>query len=413
MTHGLAAARRVATARPWLSVVVLLALIGAGLLTYRQLRPSAAATTPTRTSTLVTVSTGTVQAAVSTTGTISPADEDDVSFASSATVTSVRVKTGERVKKGQVLGTIGTLALRSSLAQARAALADARSTLTTARDSGTSTAAQLAADKASVSTARSAVRAARTALAGAVLRSPIAGQVAEVNVQRGDTSGGSGTSNSAGTKSTTASTPTASSASTATSSGDFVVVGLKRWTASASVDDTEVGLVRKGDQAQLTTDNVTGRVFGIVSSVSVLADSSSGSASYPVEIAITGSPAGLHDGASATVSIVYKQATNVLTVSSAAIHRDATKPYVYVSKNGVKTKTTVTTGLSSGALTQIKSGLKAGDKVYLETITLPSGSTPTGSLPSGSSRQGFPTGGGFGGGGFGGGGFGGRSGGGS
>jgi macrolide-specific efflux system membrane fusion protein len=175
---------------------------------------------------------------------------------------------------------------------------------------------------------------------------------------------------------------------------------MKKWTASASVDDTEVGLVHKGDQAQLTTDNVSGRVFGIVRSVSVLSDSSSGSASYPVEIAITGSPKGLHDGASATISIFYKQVSNVLTVPTTAIHRDTSTPYVYVSQNGTKAKVGVKTGISSGGTTQIVSGLKAGQQVYVQTFSRTSGTTPT----SGQSRStsGYP---GSGSGGYPGGGF--------
>jgi multidrug efflux pump subunit AcrA (membrane-fusion protein) len=157
------------------------------------------------------------------------------------------------------------------------------------------------------------------------------------------------------------------------------VIGGKKWTVSASVDDTQVDLVARNDQVQITTDASSTPVFGTVRSVSVMASSSSTSASYPVDISVTGSPSGLHDGEAATVSIIYKQHTNVLTVSTAAIHSDGSAKYVYVDDNGSQAKRTVRTGLSSDGTTEIKSGLKSGDQVYVETVTLPtsrsSGST--------------------------------------
>jgi hypothetical protein len=107
----------------------------------------------------------------------------------------------------------------------------------------------------------------------------------------------------------------------------------------------------------------------------------------------------LHDGESATVTIIYKAVSNVLTVPTLAVHRDSSSPYVYVSHNGAKTKVSVKTGLSSGSTTQIRSGLKSGQQVYVQTFTRSSGTTPT----TGQSRSsyGYPGGGQFPGGGSG------------
>lgn len=361
----------------------------------------------------VAVATGTVRASVSTTGTLSPADEKDVSFSSSGTVTSLRVSQGQRVKKGQLLATIDKVSLKATLAQDRASLASAKAQLAAAKDDSSSTSAQLSADKASVKTAKSSVAAAKKALKGARLKSPINGTVATVNVSKGD-SVGSSDGSSGGNVSTASSSSDSSSSSG--SSADFVIIGGKKWTVSASVDDTEVGLIKKGDQAQLTLDSSTAMVFGTVRSVSILASSSSSSsaASYPVDITVTGSPSGLHDGQSATVSIIYKQKTNVLTVSAAAVHSDGTSKYVYLDDNGTKVKRTVQTGLTgSDGTVEITSGLKAGDEVYVETVTLPRTTTGSSSTESGSNSGRFPGGstGGFPGGGSGnfpGGGFGGN-----
>jgi multidrug efflux pump subunit AcrA (membrane-fusion protein) len=389
---------RLITARPWLSVVILVVLAGAGsgVCLINRGDPVAEAQATAR---LVSVTRGTVRSSVSTTGTISPADEKDVSFGSAGKITSVRVSVGDKVRKGRVLGTIDRLSLRATLAQDRASLASAKAQLAAAQDDSTSSSAQLSADKASIKTAKAEVDAAVTALDDATLRSPIAGTVATVNVAKGDTTGSSQPASSSTAAAST------SSSSSSSSTADFVVIGAKRWTVSASVDDTQVGLISKGDQAQLTTDNATGTVFGTVKSVSVLSSSSSGSATYPVDIAVTGSPAGLHDGASATVSIIYRQLSNVLTVPSLAIHSTGISKYVYLDKNGARVQTTVTTGLSSAGTTQIKSGLSSGDQVYVDVLrTAGTGTSTTGNSQTGTTgRFGGGFGGGFEGGGFGGG----------
>ena len=426
-------ARRIVTVRPWVSAVVVLLIVAAVVCAFVFTGGSsgAAAGGVQTTTSLTAVSTGTVKATVSTTGTFAAADTKDVSFGSAAEITSVKVAEGDKVTKGQVLGTIATVGLKQTLAQARATLATAKSTLASAEDSSTTTATQLAADKASVASATSSVTDAEAALAGAILTSPIAGTVATVNVATGDQASGSGSSSTSSTGSSTSSTgstgtgsgtgssgsgstgtgstgggtSTSSSTSTSTSSGDFVIVGGKSWTVSATVDDTEVGNIAKGDQVQITTDNVTGTVFGLVSSVAVLSSGSSTSASYPVTIAVTGSPTGLHDGASATAQIIYKQVTNVPTVPTTAVHTTGATSYVYLDKSGTKTKQTVKIGLSSGGTTQITSGLSTGQQVYVTTVRRTTGAgtgTGTGSTTRGGTGGGY-TGGGFPGGGTGGG----------
>jgi hypothetical protein len=147
---------------------------------------------------------------------------------------------------------------------------------------------------------------------------------------------------------------------------------------------------------QITTDNVTGTVFGLVSSVAVLSSGSSTSASYPVTIAVTGTPTGLHDGASATASIIYKQVTNVPTVPTTAVHTSGTASYVYLDKSGKKTEQTVKTGLSSGGTTQITSGLETGQQVYVTTVRRTTGTgtrTGTGSTTRNGGTGGYPGGG--------------------
>ena len=134
---------------------------------------------------------------------------------------------------------------------------------------------------------------------------------------------------------------------------------------------------------------------------------SSGIATYPVTLEVTGSPAGLAIGANAQVSIIVKQLTDVLVVPRGAVHQVAGKSVVYEMAGDKQVAHPVTVGLSAGGQTQIIDGLGAGT-----SVVLPAAPTGTGSAGAGRGA-GFGGGaGGFGGGGFGGGGFGGGGGGG-
>jgi hypothetical protein len=102
--------------------------------------------------------------------------------------------------------------------------------------------------------------------------------------------------------------------------------------------------------------------------------------------------------------------SNVLTVPSLAVHQVDGTSVVYVSSNGTasgkQTAKRVTTGLSSGGVVQITSGLAEGDPVLIQVATSARSRTGTTNRTTSGTGRGFG-GGGFGGGGFGGGGFGG------
>ena len=185
--------------------------------------------------------------------------------------------------------------------------------------------------------------------------------------------------------------------------------GRRAMIAVASVDDTEVGQVKTGDQAVITPDGATTPVYGTVSTVAMLASGSS-VPSYPVTIAVTGSPSGLYAGAGSSVSIIVKQLSNVLTVPTTAIHYTSTGAAVYEMSGGKQVSHPITTGTTESGYTQVLSGLSAGDQVVVATTTR-AGSGGSGGSGSGGTgttgRGGF---GGFGGGGAGGAGLGGGAG---
>jgi multidrug efflux pump subunit AcrA (membrane-fusion protein) len=402
--------------------LVVLAAGGLFLLTHR----TATAATQPRT---VTVSHGTVQQTVQATATVEPAVEDDESFASAGTVDRVPVSVGESVTAGQLLASLDPRSLESQLALARAVVTEAQAQVTAASASGSASQlaaanAQLAADQAKVDQAQQAVSQAR-------LTSPIDGVVAAVNVKVGSTVAGGSSTGSAATASAGAArssgsggAPGASAESSAVSaaagsssagssgsgsSGAVTVISTRSWLVQTQVSSTDLPRLRKGMQAQIEPSGSRTTVFGTVDTIGIVASSSSsGTSQFPVTIAVTGTPAGLYAGTSASVSILVKQLDDVLTVPTAALSSSGSRTTVTVLRSGAEAVVPVTIGRVFGARTEITSGLSDGAQVVLpDTLDVrgATGSAGTGGTgTTGSTRtRGSGGTGGFGGGGFGGG----------
>jgi macrolide-specific efflux system membrane fusion protein len=365
-------------AHPWLAggvaVVVLAGGGSAGYFLTRNDKAAAATTTTTQT-----VATGTVRQSVSATGTLAPASEENLNFSVSGEVTKVAVSEGQHVKKGQTLATIDSASLSATVAQAESTVASDEARVDDDSTNGASD-TQVAADKAALTAAKNQLTSARSQLASATMTSPINGVVATVNLTVGESVSGSAASNPNGSSDS-------SSSDNSSSDPQILVISTNSWLVNATVDATSVGLIKKGNQAQLTVTGASDTVYGTISSIGLVSSSTSGTASYPVVVDVTGSPSGMHDGANVTATLIYKQVTNVLVVPTIALHRNANGgQYVEQVKNGKTVQTTVRVGIASGGQTQIVSGLSAGDKIIVPQVTLGRGGTGNngnGNIPKG------------------------------
>jgi membrane fusion protein, macrolide-specific efflux system len=388
-------------------VAVVLAAVGVGIWATGG---SSSASTPTFQ--LVAAASSTLRQTVSSTGTIEPAQQANLNFAASGQVTSVAVTVGQKIKAGQVLAKVSSASLSANVAQAEATQASDASKLSSDQAAGSAvTAAQLTADETAVTAAKNQVTDAEQTLAEANLTSPITGVVAAVSLSVGQEVSGAGSSNSGtpgsggGSSNASASSSDSSAAGTSTSStAQVVVISTSSYVVNATVDDTEVGSVQAGDQAVIIPDGATNSVYGLVSSVGLIASTTSGVATYPVTIAVTGNPGGLYPGASATVTLVVKQLNNATTVPTDALHYTSGGAVVYEMVKGRQVSHPVTVGMTSAGETQIVSGLSVGTEVVVPRLR--TGGATTGGTTRGT-RGGFGGGGGGGGFGGGGGGFGG------
>ncbi len=402
---------------PWVAggtAVVIVAGTGLGIYFGTRTGSSAAkATTTTQT-----VSTGTIRQSVSATGTLAPAQEQSLDFGVSGTVTHVYAAVGKKVTKGQALASVDSASLAATVAQAQASVASAQARVDDdVTNSATDT--QTNADEASLTAAKNQLASAKAQLKSATMTSPIDGVVAEVNLSIGQSVSGSGSgsgSNSGGGNGL------GGGSNSSSSGAQVLVISRDTWIVNATVDATSVGLIKAGNQAQLAVDGASQTLYGTIASIGLVSSSSSGTASYPVVVDVTGAQSGLHDGAGVTATLIYKQLSDVLVVPAAALQRASGSTYVDKLVNGTTVKATVKTGLTSGGQVQITSGLAAGDRIVVPQTTLgrlrgttgntSNRGTQTGRFPGGGNFPGggrFPGGGNFpGGGGFGGGGAGGN-----
>ncbi len=338
-----------------LAVAGALIVVGGGIAAWFGTRPASSAATTTR---VVTVAPATLDQSVASTGTVEPAQQADLSFVVSGVVAAVDVSVGQKVTAGETLATLDPTQLDATLAQAQATLALDQAKLSSDQAAGAS-AAQLDADEAAVVSAQAQVSSAQADVSDAALTSTITGTVASVGVSVGESvgAGGSTAGGSAGTS--------AGSSSTA----QFVVVSTGSFVVDTSVDDSQVGRVAVGDQAVVTVAGSTTAVYGTVGSVGLEATASSGVASFPVVVDVTGSPAGLYGGTSANVTIITKVLQDVLEVPTLAL-RSSTAGGVTVDvlEQGHQVARAVTVGIAAGGETQVVHGLTVGEQVVVPLL---------------------------------------------
>jgi membrane fusion protein, macrolide-specific efflux system len=391
---------------PWITgIVVVLVLAGAGLGTYFGVRGDNAAAA-TATTTVETVNTGTIRQSVSATGTLAPANQENLNFSVSGQVTQVAATEGQHVKKGQTLATINSASLSAAVAQAESTVAQDQARLDD-DNTNSATSTQIAADQAALTAAQNQLTTAQKELDSATLTSPIDGVVASVNLTVGQSvSGSSGSNSGSGSGNSGSGSGNSGSGSgnnggngssgsgSSSSDPEILVISTNSWIANASVDANSVGLINVGNQAQLSVTGSTDTVYGTIASIGLVSSSSSsGTASYPVVINVTGTPSGMHDGADVTATLIYKQLSNVVVVPTLALHRNASGgTYVEQVKNGKDVQTTVQPGIASGGQTQIVSGLSAGDQIVVPQLRLGTGNG-SGNRNGTGNRGNFPGGG--------------------
>ena len=377
-----------------LAVVIVAALVVAGILLFKPFSASNASATGTQLT--GTVQQGTVSSTISASGAIAAMRDVDANFGVSGTIASVAVAVGQTVTAGQTLGTLDTTDLEATVKTDYTAYVYANQDLAAAEAQPGAQVSQINQAKQQVSQARNTYNAAKADLAKATLTAPIAGLVIAVNGEVGGTSGGS--SGAGGTGSSGSSTA-------------FVTIAdVSSYVVTANIAEADIAKVTVGQSATITFPALTGTTATAkVTAISPTATSSNSVVTYATTITLDKVPDGVRLGQTAQVAItIASSAADALYVPAAAITTaNGTSTVKVIDPKTQKVVVTdVTLGVVGDDGTEIKTGLTAGETIVIGTV---SPSTTTGTTGTGT-RGGFGGFGGFGGGG-GNGGFGNRGGG--
>jgi membrane fusion protein, macrolide-specific efflux system len=352
-------------------------------------------TTNTAAGRAVPVSRGMVVATVSASGSVQSGNTASADFVTAGTISSISVKVGDTVTKGQVLATVDPTSANAQLTTAQANLNAAKASLTRANSSGDD--ATIAQAQAQVTTAQAAVNDASRAVTGTTLTAPMAGTVTAINSSVGASSGSSGGSGGSG------GAGSSSSASGFIQLADLTVMQVSANFAEADATRLKVGQTTTVIWAALTGATATGKV----ATIAPTATTANNVNSYAVILSLDTVPTGVRIGQTVTAKVTVDQADNVLRLPTAAVRAVGNRHQVTVETATNATEVRfVEVGVQGDTFTEITSGVEEGDQVVIVTTTTNT-TNGTGGLGGfggfgGGGGGGFVRGGGAGGGGAGG-----------
>jgi multidrug efflux pump subunit AcrA (membrane-fusion protein) len=235
----------------------------------------------------------------------------------------------------------------------------------------------LASAQAQVAQAQAQLQAAQLSVNQAALTSPTSGVVVSINGVPGESVAGGGTGSTAQAPGTLAPQP-ASGSSSAGSSAFMVIDDNSSLVAVMPFAETDAAKLATNQTAAITFDAipnlaVTGHVLGISPTATVV----SNVVDYYVTFVLNLTDPRLREGMTVNAAVTVAQADNAVRVPNAAVHTSGGTTSVTVLSGGQQTPTEVVTGVVGDTYTEIKAGLRAGDKVVLPSLR--TGTTTTGS----------------------------------
>jgi macrolide-specific efflux system membrane fusion protein len=330
----------------------------------------------------VPVQQGTVTASVTADGSLESASTAAASFVTSGTVTSISVRVGDKVRKGQVLAEVDPAAAKRTLAAAEADRDAARDAVDRAEDAGSDTSSA----ENEVTQAELAVDEAAAAVTGTTLKAPMAGTVVAVNGTLGSSSSGGSEAPASGAETSTA------------SSGFIDLADLGKLQVTAAFAEADATKLKEKQAATVTWNALSGaRQSARVVAVDPQAATANNVVTYGVTLSLDKVPAGAKPGQTVSVSVVTGEVTDAIFVNAAALTTVGDRHTVTVLANGAQEVRPVEIGLEGDRATQITSGLTVGEQVLLTTTSTTGGTTggfPGGGLPGGLTGGGAPPGGG-------------------
>jgi macrolide-specific efflux system membrane fusion protein len=138
----------------------------------------------------------------------------------------------------------------------------------------------------------------------------------------------------------------------------------------APVDETDIGRLTRGQQANFTMDAYPQNVIsGKVDHIAYEAKTINNVTTYLVYVQPNEVPPFLRSGMSANITVLTAGTNDVLLIPSEALHTENNQTVVWQSNPDDMNKplsVPVVTGLSDGKKVEIRSGLEEDDKVLIQ-----------------------------------------------
>lgn len=217
--------------------------------------------------------------------------------------------------------------------------------------------------EAQVAQAKAASRIAEANLGYATIISPMAGVVASVSTQQGET---------------------VTSGSAAAQAPTFVtIIDLNRLQVDAYVDETDIGKVQEGQEAIFGVDAFPDKEFsGKVTAIYPKALIQQNVVTYDVVVAIDNRGGLLRPDMTANTTITVAKREKVLAIPNQAVRREDGDRVVFVQEGDRLVRRPVKTGWKDKTYTEVLSGLKEGERVVVGELE--NGKAPVkGTLPPG------------------------------
>ncbi len=265
----------------------------------------------------------------------------------SGVLTTLNVKAGDRVRKGQVLGRIDDGGLSQQVQQLETQLALAKTTYERQKrlwDQKIGSEIQYLQAKTTMESQQKAVSQIRAQLAKTVVTAPFNGVIDQIITERGQVVG--------------------------PGQGLMRIVNLADMYVSASVPETYINKVEKGSSVAVSMPTLGRELTGKIRQVGNFIDPAN--RTFGIEVAVPNPDNVLRPNQVAKLKIVDYTNKEALVVPSNIVQQDGKgNTYVFVAtdikgKTGTAKKVIVKRGQSSGNQTEILSGLSEGDVVVTE-----------------------------------------------
>ena len=268
----------------------------------------------------------------------------------SGTLTSLTVKAGDRVSKGQILGRVDDAGMSQQLASAESQYSLAKTTFERQKnlwDKKIGSEIQFLQAQTQMISAQKAVAQIRAQLSKTVIRAPFSGTIDEVFAEKGQVVAPS-------------------------VQGLMRIVNLGNMYVSTSVPETYIGKLKIGDQVDVYLTSLGKTYKGKVRQIGNFVNPNN--RSFGIEVSVPNPDNLLRPNQVAKLKITDYTNKDVIVVPTNVIQEDGKgDQYVYVvegsnGKTGTAKKVVVSIGKSSDNVTEILSGLSENDVIVTEGV---------------------------------------------